>query len=526
MTKAPLAFFSYVHDDDTQDNGRLTRIRERLQGEISMHWGSKVEIFQDRDMRWGTAWDQCIKNSLDSTAFLIPVVTPRYFQSGPCREELVRFFERERMIGRNDLILPLYYLRARPMEDGEARQGDPVAELLSSRQYTDFRSLRHEPETSPEVGKALTRMAEHIVESLYQQRVPGSRPAKAPVAENRESSEAKVQPDARSERPNVGAAPKDPPSVVVDWMGRGDFSTITDAIKAAKPGTRILVRPGTYREGLVIDKALEIIGDGQRDEIVVEAKGKNAVLFKAGMGRVSNLTLRQGADGDWPAVDVTQGRLELADCEISSESHTCIAVHDGADPVIRSNCIHDGKMNGVFVYSKGRGTIENNKFVDNGLAGIEIKSGGDPVVRRNQIQNAKRSGVVVHSEGRGIIEHNEFTGNFFTGVEINSGGNPVVRQNTFKDGVHPGVYQHSKGQGTIEDNVVVANAFDGLNAKAFRHPKVENNNIVDKKGHGVLDLAGSADAYESNGLLGSTTGGMSLLGETWYDLFGRGNKEK
>ena len=48
------------------------------------------------------------------------------------------------------------------------------------------------------------------------------------------------------------------------WMPfqRGDFATVGAAIKAAKPGDRILVRPGLYEEGLVVDKPLEILGDG------------------------------------------------------------------------------------------------------------------------------------------------------------------------------------------------------------------------------------------------------------------------
>ena len=73
-------------------------------------------------------------------------------------------------------------------------------------------------------------------------------------------------------------------------LHRGDFSTITAAIEAAKPGDRILVRPGLYREGFVVDKPLEIIGDRNRDDVVIEAKGKDVLMFQTTMGRVANLT--------------------------------------------------------------------------------------------------------------------------------------------------------------------------------------------------------------------------------------------
>ena len=457
MSKAPIAFFSYSHDDDEQDFGRLTRIRERLQGEVSMQWGDKVEIFQDLEMHWGVDWDQRIKSSLDTTIFLIPVVTPRYLKRPACRAELERFIERETALGRNDLILPFYYLNARALEVSELRQQDPLAEVLASRQRVDWRSLRHEPETAPEFGKALMRAAEHIVNALHRDDIPSASPASAPARTRDVPSTAKVQSSAKAESGSRGVSPKEPPTVVVDWMKRGDFDTIGSAIKAAEPGTRILVRPGTYREGLVIDKPLETLGDGKREDIVVEAKEKNAVLFKSSMGRIANLTLRQRGGGNWYCVNVAQGRLDLSDCDISSDSLACIAIHDGADPVVRRNRIHDGKEGGVFVHSEGRGTIEDNEITGNVCAGIAIQEGADPVVRRNRIHDGKQSGVFIHSEGRGTIEDNEITGNGISGVAVLDSGNPTVRNNRITNNEYFGVYVESSGMGTFEGNRLEGN---------------------------------------------------------------------
>ena len=522
MSKAPIAFFSYSHDDDEQDGGRLTRIRERLQGEVSMQWGDKVEIFQDLEMHWGVDWDQRIKSFLDATIFLIPVVTPRYLKRPACRAELERFIERETALGRNDLILPFYYLNARALEVPELRQKDPLAEVLASRQRVDWRSLRHEPETTPEFGKALMRAAEHIVDALHRDDIPSASPASAPARTRDVPSTAKVQSSAKAESGSRGVSPKEPPTVVVDWMKRGDFDTIGSAIEAAEPGTRILVRPGTYREGLVIDKPLEILGDGKREDIVVEAKGKNAVLFKSTMGRIANLTLRQRGGGDWYCVDVTQGRLDLSDCDISSDSHACIAIHDGAAPVVRRNRIHDGKQGGVLVHSEGRGTIEDNEITGNAYSGIEIQQGADPVVRRNRIHNGKQGGVIVHLEGRGTIEDNEITGNAYSGIEIKQGADPVVRRNRIHDGKKSGVFVHSEGRGTIEDNEITRNGNSGVVVQDSGNPTVRNNRITNNKYFGVYVESSGMGTFEGNTLEGNGKGPKIMLGDAderviWWD---------
>ena len=49
------------------------------------------------------------------------------------------------------------------------------------------------------------------------------------------------------------------PPLVVSPTG-GDFQRIQDAIDAAEDGGAIIIRPGTYRENLTIDRPLTLLG--------------------------------------------------------------------------------------------------------------------------------------------------------------------------------------------------------------------------------------------------------------------------
>ena len=148
MQKSPIAFFSYVHINDEQDDGRLTELRKRLEREVQVQTGEPFPIFQDRNsIQWGQQWKERIDGGIDGSTFLIAVVTPSYINSVACQDEFNRFLEREKKLKRNDLILPLLYVDTPVVASEQKRKGNSVAEEIAKRQWADWRDLRHEPWT-------------------------------------------------------------------------------------------------------------------------------------------------------------------------------------------------------------------------------------------------------------------------------------------------------------------------------------------------------------------------------------------
>ena len=518
MSKTPIAFLSYVRTDDQHENGRLTQFRERLSGEVRMQTGEAFEIFQDRsDIKWGQQWRERIEGTIDNTTFLIPVITPSFFKSEACRSELERFLKREEKLGRKDLILPVYYVECPVLSVEAKRKKDPLAMAVAERQWADWRELRFEPLTTPEVGKRLAGIASQIVEALGREDSTAAQTRSEPSAAERpsvpkgEGERAKEAGTSETSAAAGGPQPKtEVPTLIVDAWGRGDFATLTQALGAAKPGTRILVRPGLYQEGVVIDKPVEIIGDGERADIVIEATGKDVVLFQSSMGRIANLTLRQLGGGEWYGVDISQGRLDLEDCDISSESLTCVGIHDGAAPQLLRNRIHDGKSSGVGIYANGRGTLEDNEIFGNAHAGVTIRGGCNPTLRRNRIHDGKAGGVFVHTSGRGVLEDNEIFGNARAGVAISEGGNPTLRRNRIHDGKQGGVFVHTNGQGTLEDNEIFGNAFAGVEIKEGGNPTLRRNRICDGKQGGVRVHTNGQGVLEDNEIFGNAFAGVAI----------------
>jgi F-box protein 11 len=296
---------------------------------------------------------------------------------------------------------------------------------------------------------------------------------------------------------------------IVDALHRGNFTALTEAIKYAQPGDRVVVRPGLYREDIVIDKAIEIVGEGHLSDIVLEAADKTTVAFKANMGRIANLTIRQTGAGAGYGVDIAQGRVELDGCDISSMSRACVAIRGGAVPLLRRNCIHDGADGGVFIYESSFGTLEDNDIFGHRCAGVEIKDGSNPILRRNRIHDGRSTGVRVWKTGTGILEDNEVFGNVSAGVEILESGNPTLRRNRIYNGLSAGVCIHAGGQ--LIENDIFGNSSAGVRIREGGNPIVRRNHIHDGKANGILVMENSTGVLEENDIVGNAMAGIEVL---------------
>lgn len=168
-SSAPAAFLSYASVDDECSGGGISAFRKALEGEVRLQTGRDIRIFQDRDsIAWGQEWRTRINSSLVAVTFLVPVLTPSFFVSDECRRELQRFVERERRLGRRDLILPVYWISAGPLQRAARGVRDSLVQELVARQYTDWRELRFQHLTDPTPRRALAGLATHFRDVLDQ----------------------------------------------------------------------------------------------------------------------------------------------------------------------------------------------------------------------------------------------------------------------------------------------------------------------------------------------------------------------
>ncbi|HZN93828.1 MAG TPA: TIR domain-containing protein [Myxococcales bacterium] len=161
---SPQAFLSYTRTDDEFFGGAITGLRKALELGVRVVTGNRTfEIFQNVEgVELGQHWRERLAQALDEATFLIPILTPLFFSSEACREELDRFMDGEREVGRNDLILPIYFVTTPLLEKPGQIEKDRLASELVKRQRWDWRSLVDLPLTDPQVRREIRNVSEQI----------------------------------------------------------------------------------------------------------------------------------------------------------------------------------------------------------------------------------------------------------------------------------------------------------------------------------------------------------------------------
>jgi F-box protein 11 len=312
-------------------------------------------------------------------------------------------------------------------------------------------------------------------------------------------------------KPKGGASAEDGrPTLHVSPAGEGTFRTIGEAIRQAKAGSRIRVGPGTYHESLLLDREVEIIGDGLPGQVAVESSQAECVLMMTARAAVRKLVLRGRAGQEhklYHTVKITEGKLTLEDCDITCDSLACVAIHgSGTDPVLRRCQIYGGAQSGVLIQGNGRGLLEDCDIYGNAEHNVKVTDGAQPVLRGCKIHDGNQAGVAFQSFSRGRIENCSIYDNAHSNVIIQDESAAVLRHCTLQGGKQSGVYLLRKSQGTLDDCDVSGSLLPGVVAQDGSSPLLHKCRIHDCKDAGVYLLKGATGTVEDCDILANKYG--------------------
>lgn len=506
MPTDSIAFLSYARDDDKEMERSITRFRERVEAEVRVQGVPHFRFFQDiTGVGAGDAWRRRIDDALSRSAVFVPIITPRFFRSKECMEELRRFFLLEEAHRAGERVIPVYFVECQEFQEPLDQVKLPELRRLRERQYVDWCSHRFDL-WSATIGREVARLAERIRARLPKGPTPDQLPSESPPPAETPASpgplpatakpiewvplgassppvgappESTLSPDAnpgprpaalapaRANEPALAPRDVEVPSgvrattvgalrwralFIVDASGRGDFTSLAKAIANAPPGSHVLVRPGVYRESLVVSNPIEILGQGPRDHIIVEHDERDVLVLRAPFGRLAGLTIRQRGTGEFYAIEIEGGRFEVENCVVTSTALACVAIHRGASPRLSGCLIENGANGGIVVYETSSGAIEDCEIAGTQGFGILVTDESSPSVRRTRVDCPNGPALMLRRKATGRYEGNELRGSEPAAVDLSQGALPILRHNRVNDVPHHAVIVRDGAGGTLMEN--------------------------------------------------------------------------
>lgn len=188
------------------------------------------------------------------------------------------------------------------------------------------------------------------------------------------------------------------------WRRRtAAYDTVAEALAAASDGDVLVLAPGTYRENLVIDRAVTVRGpeDG-RDGPARIAPPDGVPLTVRGTATVQRLRV-EGQDTTVPAVLVDGGSPELTALTVHTSSATGIAVRSGARPTVRDCTVRNAAGSGITASDGARGQFEACEVTESGQPGVVVRGPARLRLARCRVTEAGGAGLSVTGEG-GFLE--------------------------------------------------------------------------------------------------------------------------
>ncbi|MFD5904549.1 right-handed parallel beta-helix repeat-containing protein [Streptomyces microflavus] len=186
------------------------------------------------------------------------------------------------------------------------------------------------------------------------------------------------------------------------WRRRtGEYASLSAALEAAADGDVLTVAPGTYRENLVLHRAVTLRGPEGSVGSVRIAPADGVPLTVRASAIVQDLHI-EGQDSAAPALLVEDGTPEFADLRIVTRSAAGIEVRGAARPTVRRCTVDNPAGVGIAVLDGAGGVFEECEIVSAGQSGVSVRDGGHPRLDRCRIHHTSGAGIAVTGEGSGL----------------------------------------------------------------------------------------------------------------------------
>jgi len=331
------------------------------------------------------------------------------------------------------------------------------------------------------------------------------------------------------------------------------FDRIKEALYHARQGATIYVWEGFYRENVVVDKTVSLIGNGSSRTIINGSGAWNAVTITANNVNISGFRLENSAD-DWydelgrlkirSGINILSGNNSVFDNSMTYNSYgiringadsdtagnnliannSCynnlfgILIDESSDNHLESNNCSDNVWYGMVLNKAENNSVESSTYYYTGEDGIRIYDDSfNNSITDNTFVGMRASGIRLSANANhNLISGNRIEKNSF-GISISGSSDNIVRENYCADG-NSGVFMYQSDHNTIENNTIERHSIAGIRLQDTDNNTITGNYIRDCANFGIRLTSTKYHSISNNTI---TENGMGISTEHYvreYDI--------
>jgi len=262
------------------------------------------------------------------------------------------------------------------------------------------------------------------------------------------------------------------------------YTSIGAAITAANPGDTVRVHAGTYNENVVIDKRLDLIGNGTTnttidgggigDVVEITADGVNISGF-----RIINSGDQTGVDND---AGIELDTVENVTVTNNNCSNNNIGIHlrESHWNIIENNTCDSSDLIGIYILASDWNDVKNNSCKSNGLDGVRLEFSHMNWIDNNILDFNNESSIILLSSDSNTIEDNIGNMNGWYCIYIEDSHYTIIENNILNSNNGYGIGIISCESTTVSNNhhSLCSIIIDGSEPRFWNTHTIDTSNTV------------------------------------------------
>jgi len=245
-------------------------------------------------------------------------------------------------------------------------------------------------------------------------------------------------------------------TLFVGGVNEGNYSKIQNAIDNATENDTVIVYRGYYRESIIINKSINIIGENKESVILNNFQQFYSIYIQSPWVNISNINIQESQIGIYIS-NLGEGYVNVND-SIFTKNKEAIRIYNSSNIKITNNRIENNSEFGIVISETAENEIIGNNITQN-FRGIYLDrwSNFNTILNNNCSDNIY--GISLKFSFFNNIKENDCFNNILA-VYLTDSKNNSITDNDIQYSANSGILLENSDDNVIEPNFFNNNAVD------------------------------------------------------------------